>query len=353
MKIHENKELFKEILDLLSIQTNIRADILEKDYYVCLILYELSQKQSEIKSYFKGGTALYKILNDPKRFSEDIDLTVKINGLSNSQAKKALENSSNKFHSLERLKGDEMEENKKQSITSVYKYNSLYSIQKDILQRYGKVKVEATSFTISEPVNDINIEPLIFKLSKDFIDIQKYLTEYDCIPFKIKAISLERIFVDKLLAIEFYFERKEYFDIAKHIYDIYQMYNLPKIQKMLKDDDFFIMMLSYKRLEETIRIGSDLYYKPLQDFQIFNNLDETLLKETYNKMLDIYVFNEKDKIDFKDVKQILNIIYKKLLSINDKEQEFLKSDLFKQKCQEYQIDYNEKYFELNNYSKQL
>ena len=78
MNLHLNKELFREFIDNLNARTGIDSDIIEKDYYVCSILKELSNKQDELHAYFKGGTAIYKILDTMNRFSEDIDLTVKI-----------------------------------------------------------------------------------------------------------------------------------------------------------------------------------------------------------------------------------------------------------------------------------
>lgn len=78
MKLHLNKELFLETIESLSTKTSIAMDIIEKDYYVCLILEDLAKKQSKLKAYFKGGTAIYKILDTMNRFSEDIDLTVKV-----------------------------------------------------------------------------------------------------------------------------------------------------------------------------------------------------------------------------------------------------------------------------------
>lgn len=92
MKLHLDRDVFKQFINKISIETNIAMDILEKDYYVCCILQELSKKQDELQAYFKGGTAIYKILDTMNRFSEDIDLTVKINEkLSNTQKKKSFE----------------------------------------------------------------------------------------------------------------------------------------------------------------------------------------------------------------------------------------------------------------------
>ena len=63
MKLHLDKEAFRVLIDTIHTQTGYRSDVLEKDYYVSLILKELAEKQSNgLPAYFKGGTALYKAL---------------------------------------------------------------------------------------------------------------------------------------------------------------------------------------------------------------------------------------------------------------------------------------------------
>ena len=91
MKLHLDQPAFETLLLNESESSGIRADILEKDYYVTLILNELANKQDQAFAYFKGGTALYKAIGSMRRFSEDIDLTVSIEGCTNSQAKKRVE----------------------------------------------------------------------------------------------------------------------------------------------------------------------------------------------------------------------------------------------------------------------
>lgn len=77
MKLHEDKDAFRLLLDSIHERTGYRTDVLEKDYYVLLILHELAGFQAEgLPAYFKGGTALYKALRTTNRFSEDIDLFV-------------------------------------------------------------------------------------------------------------------------------------------------------------------------------------------------------------------------------------------------------------------------------------
>lgn len=47
MNLHENKDAFRLILKKLAKNFGGSSDVIEKDYYVTLILYELSQKQQK------------------------------------------------------------------------------------------------------------------------------------------------------------------------------------------------------------------------------------------------------------------------------------------------------------------
>lgn len=72
--LHENREEFTNAVNLASEYFHILPIIAEKDYYVTMILRELSERQNFI--VFKGGTSLSKCHKAIKRFSEDIDITI-------------------------------------------------------------------------------------------------------------------------------------------------------------------------------------------------------------------------------------------------------------------------------------
>ncbi len=63
----------EDTLTEIAAETGFRFDLIEKDYYITLLLY-LLKDVSHI--YFKGGTALQKIILNYTRLSEDIDFTV-------------------------------------------------------------------------------------------------------------------------------------------------------------------------------------------------------------------------------------------------------------------------------------
>ena len=297
MMLHEDRYAFLAILNRVHDVSGVRPDILEKDYYVSMLLRELAEKQNELPAYFKGGTALYKAQKSIRRFSEDIDLTVSIESCSSSQAKRRLEMAAKKYTCLPRTSDKGMEEDRKGSITAVYDYDPVVPVDEvDPLQRFRHVKVEATSFTVSEPFTELEVEPVLYSFADES---QRAILrdQYDLAPFRIQTIRLERIFADKILAAEFYYERELYFDVAKHVYDVSIMLTLPAIQSLLCNSAELLRMIGYKRLEETRRIGSDLADKPFRDYQIFHGLSANKdFEAAFQNMQRSYVFNESDII---------------------------------------------------------
>ena len=295
MNLHQDREAFEALLSNVSRRTGIRSDIVEKDYYLTLLLWELSEKQNSLPAYFKGGTALYKSIGRMKRFSEDIDLTVAIHDCSKNQGKKRLETSANGYQALPRTTDKARESNQRGSITSVYEYVPVTDADAaDALQRFGYVKVEATSFTISEPAEALEISPLLYS---EATGEQRDILEkaYGIRPFSIQTIKLERIFADKILAAEFYYQRRMLFDTAKHLYDLAILMEQEKIRALLSSPDELTAMLAYKRKEERERIGSDLSEKPLSEFALFDTVGtDSELTAAFLKMQEIYVFSSQD-----------------------------------------------------------
>lgn len=320
MNLHLSPDAFEAIILNINDRENIRTDVLEKDYYVTLLLKELAQNQDQWKAYFKGGTALYKALNSINRFSEDIDLTVFVEDCpSNSQKKARLERAAKGYTSLERILDDSENINTKGSVTTVYGYSSIFSDldMVDPLQRFGRVKIEATSFTVSEPSEPMSIAPIIYLKATDSERILLN-NNFEVNPFDIRTIKLERIFVDKIFAAEFYYQRykeapadqRSYaFDVAKHIYDLMVLLTTKRIQRLLVAPEKLHQMIAFKRKEEAIRLGG---IPPTLKINTFSYLDELPLDKNfeseYNRMQEVYVFQEKDRISLKGVQAVIRAI---------------------------------------------
>ena len=310
MKLHESKESMELLISNISERTGVREDVLEKDYYVTLLLKELSEKNNQNYAYFKGGTALYKALKSIRRFSEDIDLTVYVEDVSSpSQEQKRLKNAVKDFKSFW---FKEKSVDKRANMEVSYKYDPIFVPDtNDTLQRFGNIKIEATSFTVSKPVEFMEISPHLYELaSKEEKEILENV--FDVKPFKIGTISLERIFVDKIFASEFYFVRDKFLDLAKHIYDITVMCSLDKICNLLSNDEELIKLIGYKREEETHRQSGVPQDLEIKDFSYLNDIefyDSEQFKKALNTIHNIYVFDKKDKIDIEQIQETLNMLY--------------------------------------------
>jgi predicted nucleotidyltransferase component of viral defense system len=318
MNLHQDKDAFEALLSDVSRRTGIRSDIVEKDYYLTLLLWELSEKQNFLPAYFKGGTALYKSIGRMKRFSEDIDLTVAVQDCSKSQGKKRLETSANGYHTLSRTTDKARESNQKGSITSVYEYVPVTAVDSaDALQRFGYVKVEATSFTISEPVEILEISPLLYS---EATGEQRQILEsnYGVKLFPVQTIKLERIFADKILAAEFYYQRRMLFDTAKHLYDLAIMMEQERIRTLLSAPEELTAMLAYKRKEERERIGSDLSEKPFSQFTLFDAVGtDAELTVAFSKMQEIYVFSQRDILSPAQLSESMAVLNQTLLQLDE------------------------------------
>ena len=299
------------MLDDIHGKTGYRLDVLEKDYYVVLMLEELSKKQKDgLPAFFKGGTALYKALHTTNRFSEDIDLSVDTRGCSRTQSDKRLENATKKYISLERMVGQGF--TNRSEVVAVYSYEPVTDYDtEDALQRFGKLKIEATLFTISEPTMNMEVSAMIYELAT--LDQKKILREqYDVKPIQIQTITMERIFVDKLFAAEAYVRKRDIkskaFEAAKHIYDLAVMSKLPLISELVNNKDLLEKLLKIRMKEEINRHDGIPRIAP-NEFLFFNDVrDNYPIINAYEIMQRQYVLRDCDRITYDEMLEALKNI---------------------------------------------
>lgn len=74
--LHSNKDEFLKILGRASAQTGFPLRLLEKDYYITVVLSGINELSNNL--VFKGGTCFSKIYYSYYRLSEDLDFTLKL-----------------------------------------------------------------------------------------------------------------------------------------------------------------------------------------------------------------------------------------------------------------------------------
>ncbi len=74
--IHKDKAQFTDVINMTANRTGFRAPLIEKDYYLTLILSKINELSQDL--IFKGGTCLNKIYYSYYRLSEDLDCSMRL-----------------------------------------------------------------------------------------------------------------------------------------------------------------------------------------------------------------------------------------------------------------------------------
>lgn len=179
------------------------------------------------------------------------------------------------------------------------------------MQRFGNVKIEATSFTISEPVAPLEVTPMLYELADArFRNILE--DTYQIKTFTVDTITLERIFVDKLFAAEAYIRNANVgnraFEAAKHIYDLSVMKEHPKIKKFIRDDEHLRKLVMIRLEEELKRLDGIPNVLPDEFLFLKDFIHKSMVKDAYNIMQKQYVLLDKDRISFADAEKAIGEI---------------------------------------------
>lgn len=227
--LHNDKELFEQLILKASESLGIKAEIIEKDYYVTLFLKELVSVTPDI--IFKGGTSLSKCYHLIDRFSEDIDLNVETDLKPSESRRKQLKSSIIKV--IDKLN---FTLTNPDSVKSRRDYNRYIIDYPSVLgASYLKemLIVETAVYQRAYPTVRKQAGSLIFDYlsAGGFTD---FIKEYDLEPFELNVQSAERTMIDKLYALADYYLAGTTAEHSRHIYDIYKLLTVVDIDDSLK-----------------------------------------------------------------------------------------------------------------------
>lgn len=190
--LHKNSELFLQAINIASSEKNILPEIIEKDYYVTLILKFLSEKIPFI--VFKGGTSLSKCHNIIKRFSEDIDIAIDTE-ISKSQ-KKNIKQSIIEVANFLELEITNIDETRSRNNYNkyIFAYKSVLESENTFLK--SGVILETSYITISFPTEKKEVSSFIGNMMKT--EAPDFIEKFGLENFYMKTQSIERTFIDKV-----------------------------------------------------------------------------------------------------------------------------------------------------------
>ena len=231
MFLHEDKKRFSYIINRVSYQTGRMGKMIEKDYYVTMILRLLSSEMPFV--VFKGGTSLSKCYKVISRFSEDIDVTVDQN-LSQGQKKKL------KYGIVDAVQQMGLEILNLNETRSRRDYNRYIIAYESVLPKLNEtvqpvIYLETSFTTIAFPTVIMPVDSMIGDMLK--AEAPELLKRYDLNAFCMKVQGLDRTLVDKVFAVCDYYLQNRVRKHSRHLYDIYKL--LPLVRQ---DDAFYALV---------------------------------------------------------------------------------------------------------------
>lgn len=288
MYLHEDRELFGEVVDAASDFHQVSRETVEKDYYVTMILNRLA-KTEELPCVFKGGTSLSKCFHCINRFSEDIDITF-TEHLGEARRKRL------KYKILASI-ADELGLviRNWNSIESDKDYNAYYfgyqpvgKYPNDVIRPEVKLETALVSYAFPTEIRSVS------NLSYEYLRIEnKELVErFGLAPFGMRVQSLSRTFVDKIFALcDYYMEGKSK-RYSRHLYDLYKLRALVPM-----NDELRALVLEVREHRSKLSICPSAKAEIDIRAKIYEFCDMDFYKTDYEKVTEYFAA---DRIMYED-----------------------------------------------------
>lgn len=279
MKLHENKQLFRQAVQFTAQQMNIPEIYVEKDYWVTFALHTIFNHEIGKDTIFKGGTALSKCFNLIERFSEDIDLVVlRHEGESNNKL-------TNKIKKISEVINTVLPEVVVEEVTHKMGMNrkTAHTYAKEFNGNYGQVRdviiIEATWLGYFEPYTTKSINSYVgnMMITNGQSEIAK---ENGLLSFEVLVLESVRTLCEKIMSlVRFSYSDDPIEDLKKkirHTYDLHQLLHQKELIEFFHSIDFEKMLLTVAK----------------DDVISFKNNNEWLV----NHPADAIIFKELDRV---------------------------------------------------------
>lgn len=305
MKLHTNPDNFHELISIVAQEKSISESAVERDYYIVMMLKELSESEYADQCVFKGGTSLSKCYpNSIERFSEDIDLTflgMELSDKACDKAIKAIEKIMTKGANTEKINSERSNRSK-----SMYVW---FAAPED------RIKLEIGSTVRPDPFSTKIVKTYIQEYLEDhgFAEDAK---EYGLTPVSVNTLNIERTFIDKIMSVKRHaicgtLNRK-----VRHIYDVTRLFQMDEVRYFLEDKAQLKRLICLTKETDSFYLGrrnTPVDYDPtgLYDFSSWKQYFDVGIRTTYEHLHENLLYtNEKQNFDtaiktFEQINQIL------------------------------------------------
>ena len=227
--LHNEKDTFEQLVLRTSEYLGVKAEIVEKDYFVTLFLKRIAAVMPDI--VFKGGTSLSKCYHIIKRFSEDIDLNVQSEKKPSESKRRQL-----KANITQIISDLEFELTNADSIKSRRDYNRyIIDYPSSLSAAYLKEQliVETAIYQRAYPTKLMSADSLIYQYLHEN-GYGDFIKQYNLEPFTLNVQTAERTMIDKMYALADYYLLNTT-EHSRHIYDIYKLSEIVTVDDTLKE----------------------------------------------------------------------------------------------------------------------
>ena len=245
MVLHKDKKSFDIAIRAASRHFNVSPAIIEKDYYVTLVLRELAKQVPDL--LLKGGTSLSKCYKIIDRFSEDIDITLDSEHQSQGKRKNL------KYTIVEicsNLGLNLLNENETRSRRDYNCYKIDYCARHSLSGLNPQLLVETVFIVKAFPDEIKQASSMIYDYLKA-VGNDEAIAQYELEPFDIRVQTLDRTLVDKVFAVCDYMLDNKTERQSRHIYDLSRLLTLVKLDDNLK--------ALIKEVREDRKLGTKCY----------------------------------------------------------------------------------------------
>jgi predicted nucleotidyltransferase component of viral defense system len=279
----------KEVIEDIAIELGISPSFIEKDFYACKILNELSGFNYEnTKFIFTGGTCLSKGYGLIKRFSEDIDFRVltptDFNRTRRKELRTAIIDKLKQINELEVLEETLLKRNESRFFSFYIKYPKIFDPNSSLR---SELKMEFTFEQVLLPVNKCSIQSILGKYIND-----SHMAELDCIsPIEVAANKFSAL----LWRIDIKNIREETTEndgtIMRHLHD------LAALENFIMNDDFIkTVYLSFEADKGRGGSNKDVSLPELAKSTLNKLKTEKIYSKEYREFVDALSYAREDEI---------------------------------------------------------
>lgn len=235
--LHKDREAFEELVALVATDKHLPTDAVLRDYYITLMLDNLSQSIYRDVCVFRGGTSLSKCYPGTiERFSEDIDLTyLDTEGKSNksiSKELKRIESVIGQGFEMEAIDTERSDLSKSIKIWDADEDESTF------------IKLEVGARIHPMPI----VEKQIYSYIHEYLlqeELDDVISQYYFPIVSLKVLDVSRTFLDKVYAVKTHALLGNLNMKVRHLYDVVQLFKLAEIQYFLEDKETLTLVVSY------------------------------------------------------------------------------------------------------------